>query len=109
MAEIVVLVTVGSEEEGTILGKLLVERNLVACVNILPRIRSIFKWEGCVSIEQECLLILKSTSEVFTALEILIKAHHCYDVPEIIALPIIAGSADYLSWVRSITHDANME
>ena len=108
MSEIVVLVTVGSEEQGVTLGKLLVERNLVACVNLVPRVRSIFKWEGSVSIEQECLLILKSTSDVFAALETTIKAHHSYDVPEIIAFPIIAGSADYLSWVRNITGDARV-
>ncbi|MCH7570558.1 MAG: divalent-cation tolerance protein CutA [Deltaproteobacteria bacterium] len=55
--------------------------------------------------EQECLLILKSRTEVYDALEAAVKAHHSYDVPEIVALPILQGSAEYLSWIREMTKE----
>ena len=99
MDAIVVLVTASSEEEATSLGKLLVERQLVACVNILPKKKSIFRREGQVSEEEECLMILKTRMPIFSALEKTIIEQHSYEVPEIIALPIAVGSQPYLSWV----------
>ena len=96
---IVVLVTTSSEEEATRLGKLLVEQQLVACVNILPKIKSIFRWDGQVSDGEECLMILKTRMPIFRDLENTIIAQHSYEVPEIIALPIAVGSQPYLSWV----------
>jgi periplasmic divalent cation tolerance protein len=101
--EIVVLVTASSEEEAVRIGRAMVERELAACVNVLPRIRSIFRWEGKVSEEQESLLLMKSRDELFEELSTAIKALHSYTVPEIIALRIEAGSADYLQWVRDVT------
>ena len=103
MAEVVIFVTASSEQEATKIGRLLVEKKLAACVNLMPGIRSIFEWEGKVSEGQECLMIIKSTTEVFDVLEAAIKAHHSYDVPEIIALPIVKGSAAYLAWVKEMT------
>ena len=103
MDAIVVLVTTSSEEEATRLGKLLVEQQLVACVNILPKMKSIFRWEGQVSEEEECLMILKTRMSIFKALENTIIAQHSYEVPEIIALPIGAGLQPYLSWVSDMT------
>ncbi len=105
MAEVVVFVTVPSEKEGVFLGRTLVEQRLVACATLIPNVRSIFQWEGSISEEQECLLVLKSRTEVYDALEAAVKAHHSYDVPEIIALPILQGSAEYLSWIREMTKD----
>jgi len=106
---IVVLVTTSSEEEAVALGKLLVEQRLVACANILPKVKSIFQWDGKISEEEECLMILKTKKPLFKALEKTIMAHHSYDVPEIIALPIVEGSQSYLSWVHDMTRNNEFE
>lgn len=103
MAEIAIFVTASSQEEATRIGHLLVEKKLAACVNLVPGIRSIFEWQGEVSEEQECLMVIKSTTEVFDLLEATVKAHHSYDVPEIIAMSIVKGSAEYLAWVKEMT------
>lgn len=102
MGEIVVLITATSEDEAGKLGGLLVEHRLAACVNIVPRVRSIFQWEGRIDEAQESLMIVKSTSEAYNGLEDMVKAHHSYSVPEIIALPIHRGAEDYLAWVRNV-------
>ncbi len=108
MDAIVVLVTTSSEKEAIALGKMLVEHRLVACVNVLPKVKSIFQWNDKISEEEECLMILKTRKPLFKALEKMIIAQHSYDVPEIIALPIVEGSASYLSWVHDMTrnHDS---
>ncbi len=103
MAEIVVLVTASSEEETVRIAGTLVESGLAACANILPEIRSIFRWEGKIANERESLLVLKSQSECFEALSCKIKELHSYSLPEIIALPITQGSPDYLAWIREVT------
>lgn len=103
MAEVVILITVGSEEEAQKIGRILVDEGLVACANIVPNIRSIFRWEGKVTEERETLLILKSVSTAFESIEAMVKTHHSYSVPEIIALPIQGGSASYLKWVQEMT------
>jgi len=103
MAEIVVLVTTTSEEEAIRIGRSLVEARLAACSNILSGVRSIFRWEGHVAEEREALLLLKSSTELFEELAAMIKALHSYKVPEIIALSIVQGSPDYLSWIRDET------
>jgi periplasmic divalent cation tolerance protein len=105
--EIVVFVTTSSEEEAARISRSLVETGLVACANILPRIRSIFRWEGKVAEEQEALIILKSRSQRFEELTSAIKKIHSYKVPEIIAIPIVQGSAEYLSWLRDMTAEAH--
>ena len=105
--EIVILVTAPSEEEAEKIGRALVEAGLIACANILPGIRSIFFWEGKVTQEQECLLLLKSRGELFEAITVAVKSLHSYTVPEIIALPITRGSQDYLAWIREVTARAH--
>ena len=101
--EIVVFVTAASEEEAGKIGRAVVEAGLVACANVIPRIHSIFFWEGKVVQEQECLLLLKSRAGLFEDLIAAVKSGHSYSVPEIIALPIIQGSKDYLAWIREAT------
>ena len=101
--EIVVFVTVGSLQDGRELGRVLVDQHLVACVNLIPQVTSIFQWKGEVSEERECLMIMKTRRELYTRLESSVKDLHKYEVPEIIALPISHGLPEYLSWVRSST------
>ena len=106
MAEIVVLITAGSEDEARNISRILVGDKLAACVNIVPKVFSLFQWEGKVTEEHECLLIVKSVTEMFDSLVAKVKAVHSYSVPEIIALPIVKGSAEYLTWIRESTQSA---
>lgn len=101
--ERVVLVTTSSEEEAMKIGRALVDRKLAACVNVLGQVRSIFRWEGRVADEPEYLMVIKTTQARFQTLAQEIKSLHSYDVPEIIALPITQGLAEYLTWVREET------
>jgi len=107
MDEIVVLVTVGSEAEAANIARVLVEQRLVACVNILPGVRSIFQWEGKVTEESECLLVAKTVSRVFEQVAKAVKSLHSYSVPEVIALQIQHGLPEYLSWVRDVIKPAD--
>ena len=99
--QIVVLMTAPNAEEATRIAEMLVERTLAACVQILPPITSIYIWKGEVQRESEILLVAKSTRAKFDELEDAVRAVHSYETPEIIALPIVAGSQSYLSWLSS--------
>jgi len=100
---LVVLVTAASKQEAVRIGRALVKAELAACVNLLPGIRSIFRWEGKVSEEREVLLIGKSRSDLFGRLAAEVKRLHSYKVPEVIAFPIVYGAADYLAWIEKST------
>ena len=105
-AELVVLVTVPSREDGERIAEALVGEALAACVNIVGPMRSIYRWQGEVCRDDEHLLLIKTTRERYSALEARVKALHSYDVPEVVALPIETGSAEYLAWVKkSVTSD----
>jgi periplasmic divalent cation tolerance protein len=95
----VVLTTAGSEDEARNIAHALVERHLAACVNILPRIESVYRWQGNVESAQEWLLVIKTIAERFPALREAIKELHSYDLPECICLPVEAGSDAYLDWI----------
>ncbi|HXZ13353.1 MAG TPA: divalent-cation tolerance protein CutA [Candidatus Sulfotelmatobacter sp.] len=98
--KIVVLVTCGSAKEARRIARALVEERLAACGNILEApVRSIYRWKGKVEAAGEFLLVIKSSRKRFAALEREVKRLHSYDVPDIIALPIVMGSSDYLRWV----------
>ena len=103
MDKIVVLITAGSEAEATTIGRALVEKELVACVNILPGVRSIFQWEGKVTEEQEVLLMAKTVSKAFKEVEATVKSLHSYSVPEVISLSIQEGLPEYLNWIFDVT------
>jgi len=100
---IVVLVTAVSKQQAGRIGRALVRAELAACVNIVPGVRSIFRWKGKVSEEREALLIMKSRADLFGRLAAEVKRLHSYQVPEVIAFPIAQGSADYLDWIQKST------
>lgn len=94
-----VLTTTSSLEEGKKIARALVERRLAACVNIVPRIESVYRWEGKVEEAQEYLLIIKTTQKTFERLRDAILELHSYTVPECIALAVEGGAARYLNWI----------
>lgn len=97
--QVVVLITVGSVGEADEIAQALVEGMLAACVNIAPSITSVYRWQGAVQRDSELLLIVKSRRGVLERLAKCVKELHSYETPEIIALPIVAGDADYLRWL----------
>ena len=99
---IVVFVMASSPEEALSIGKTLVEEKLAACTNIVESIRSFYIWQGNFCDDNEVLLIIKSCQEVLDRLIHRVKEIHSYDVPEIIALPIIGGSEDYVHWMEDL-------
>ena len=103
ITSIIILVTAGSETEAEKIARALVEERLAACVNIVSPIRSIYRWEDKVQDDREWLLVIKTQSKYFAAIEARVKALHSYQVPEVIALPIVAGSEPYLDWLKSAT------
>jgi periplasmic divalent cation tolerance protein len=105
---ILVFVTTASAQEAEQLGKTLVEKRLAACGNIVQDIHSVFWWKETIETEQEALLILKSRAELFPTIINEVKSLHSYEVPEIIAIPIISGSEDYLKWIYEETQKDHM-
>jgi periplasmic divalent cation tolerance protein len=101
--EIIVLITASSEDEAEKISKALVDERLAACVNIVPKIRSLFFWNEMTQDEHETLLIAKSRHPLLEQLIARVKSLHSYTVPEILALPIIGGSGDYLAWLKETT------
>jgi len=99
---VVVLVTAGSEGEATRIGRTLVDERLVACANVVP-IRSIYRWRGAVEDAAEHLLLLKMRAVDVAVLTARVQALHSYEVPEVVALPVIAGAASYLTWLAEAT------
>lgn len=97
---IVVFITAKNVREANQISTKLIEGKLVACVNIIKGVNSIFRWKGKVDQAKEVLLILKSKKSCLPKIVKKVKKYHSYDVPEIIALPIIGGSKDYLNWVK---------
>ncbi len=96
---IIVLITVGSEEEARKIAELLIKEKKAACVNIVPGVDSLFRWKGKIDSARESLLLVKTRASLFPEIISLVKEAHSYEVPEIIALPIIGGSQDYLKWL----------
>ena len=98
---IVVLVTTSSAVEGERIARALVGEGLAACVNRVGPIRSTYAWQGAVEDAEEYLLVAKSRRRQFDALEARVRALHSYEVPEVIAVPLVAGSAPYLEWLAA--------
>ena len=100
---IVVLVTASSKKEAQKLGACLLQEKLAACVNVIGGIDPHFRWQGKIDKAKEALLIIKTKKLLFTQLVKKVKSLHSYEVPEIIALPIIAGYKEYLDWIDDST------
>ena len=100
---VVVLITVRDQEEGRKIADALVGQRKAACVNMVSQVRSLFRWEGKIEDEKESLLIVKTRAELFPELEALVRGLHSYQVPEIIALPIVQGDEAYLKWLGEET------
>ena len=97
---VVVLVTCPSPAVGRRISRELVRRRLAACVNLLLRIESCYRWQGQIERAAEALLLIKTTSRAVPALTRILRTLHPYECPEIIALPVVAGAAPYLRWVK---------
>jgi periplasmic divalent cation tolerance protein len=97
--KIVVLNTCAHEEEAERIARLLVDRRLAACVSIVPRVRSFYRWKGAVESSEEWLLLIKSSRPLFDQLRAAIEVAHSYEVPEVLALPVVDGAAPYLDWL----------
>lgn len=100
MAEhVIALTTLASEEEATRLARALLERRLVACVNVVPGVRSLYLWKGAVEDEREHLCVMKTRGDLTEALRAAVDELHPYEVPELVVLPVESGSRRYLEWV----------
>jgi periplasmic divalent cation tolerance protein len=98
-APVLAFTTAGSQDEAERLAHLLVEQRLAACVNVVPGLQSVYRWQGAVESASELLLIIKTATHLLGDLERTIAAHHSYDVPELLVVPIQGGSEPYLRWL----------
>lgn len=99
--DIVILCTCSSADEAQRVATFLLDERLAACVNVLPSVRSHYWWQGAIESAEENLLLIKSSAGLFPAVQDAVRKVHSYDVPELLALPVVDGSADYLEWLRS--------
>jgi periplasmic divalent cation tolerance protein len=97
----VVLLTAPSDEVGAQIARCLVEEGFAACANLVPGVRSIYRWQGALQEDAEVLLIVKTRADLVAGLAERVRALHPYELPEVVALPVLGGSAAYLDWVRA--------
>ena len=97
--EIVVFVTASAEEEAHRIAELLLNQRKAACINIIPKVDSLFWWQGKLDSARESLLIIKTAASLLPEIVDLVKSVHSYEVPEIIAMPVVGGNEDYLRWI----------
>lgn len=100
---IVVFITAPNEDEAAKIAKAIVKDRFAGCVNIIKNMRSIYSWQGKIEDEPEVLMVVKTQAKLFEPLSIKVKELHSYSVPEIIALPIVEGSEDYIRWLKEVT------
>jgi periplasmic divalent cation tolerance protein len=97
--KIVVFCACGSDREARRISEALIEMRLAACVTILPKVQSVYRWKGAIERSEEFLLIIKSSRGIFERLRVEIARLHSYQVPEVLALPVVDGAASYLQWM----------
>jgi periplasmic divalent cation tolerance protein len=100
---IIVLVTTANKAEAEKISQALLKEKLIACANIISPVTSFFHWQGKIDQAEECLVVMKSRMSLFSELADRVKSLHSYEVPEILALPIVEGSRSYLGWLSSVT------
>jgi periplasmic divalent cation tolerance protein len=100
---VIIFVTAASEQEAASISRALVEEGLAACANIIPQIRSIYRWEGKIWDEREALIIIKSREDLFERIRSRVKELHSYEVPEITAVNLDRGDSAYMQWIESVT------
>lgn len=98
---VIVLVTTSNEQEAEKIIRRLLDEKLIACANIISPVSSHFHWSGKIEKTEECLVLMKSREDLFEKLAETVKSLHSYEVPEILALPIINGSKTYIDWLES--------
>lgn len=103
MEFIIIYCTTPNKKEGVEIAKALIEGKLAACVNIIDKVESVFSWNGELMEEKEAMLIIKSRKELFTRINHMIQKLHSYNVPEVIAIPIIEADETYLKWIAHET------
>lgn len=97
--KLLIFTTTDSESEAKKIAQMLVERRLAACVNVIPRMHSVYRWKDKVESAEEFLLLIKTSKENESAVQAAIRELHSYDLPECISIPIDSGSAEYLKWI----------
>jgi periplasmic divalent cation tolerance protein len=97
--KVVILSTCATQQEAEKLARVLLEARLAACVNVIPLIRSFYRWKGAIESADECLLIVKSSRELIGSIGAVLEREHPYEVPELLALPVVEGAANYLNWL----------
>ena len=105
--KLLILTTTGTDSEAKKIAQMLVERRLAACVNIVPKIQSFYRWEGKPESAEEYLLIVKTTRDNETEVQAAIRELHSYDLPECISIPIEGGSSEYLKWITDSLKSKN--
>lgn len=103
------LITVGNRAQADLLSRALVEGRAAACVNTLPGITSTFRWQGKLETDAELLLIVKTRRELIPEVSRIVRELHSYDVPEVIALPVIGGNPAYLDWLGEVIAQGDVE
>ena len=96
----VIVSTAGSPEEGERIARTLVEQRLAACVNLIPKIASVYRWKGSVESAEEALLLIKTTAGLLEEVESALRAAHSYEIPEVLVFSPESGGADYVSWLQ---------
>jgi periplasmic divalent cation tolerance protein len=104
---VIVFSTCATRDEAERIAKAIVEERLAACVQLLPPIRSVYRWQGAVEESEEILLLIKTTGASFLPLKDRIEELHSYDTPEIMAVPVVAGAQKYLTWLQESTQNSN--
>jgi periplasmic divalent cation tolerance protein len=99
--KIVVFSACATLDEARRIANKLIEGRLAACVNVMPGVRSFYRWKGVIEEADECLLVIKSSRDLLDRLRLELEKAHSYEVPEVVAVPIVAGSPNYLNWLES--------